>query len=82
MSEPLLTAMPRNVAVAETEFVITWSGCQPIFVAMTYAWIVGVGVTKITSVVAPDAFSLTSWAAGFGAVTSNGSASTMSGACA
>ena len=56
-SEPDLVAIVRNVSVAETELVITCAGVQPSFVEMTYAWIVGVGVAKITNVSAPDAFS-------------------------
>ena len=36
---------------------ITFAGVQPSFVAMTYAWMVGVGVAKITNVSAPEAFS-------------------------
>ena len=43
---------------------ITCAGVHPSFVAMTYAWIVGVGVAKITNVSAPDAFSFATCAAG------------------
>ena len=39
-------------------------------VAMTYDWIVGVGVAKITNVSAPDAFSFATCAATEGVVTS------------
>ena len=62
--EPLFVASVRNVSVADTEFVITCAGVQPSFVAMTYAWIVGVGVAKMTNVSAPAAFSAATCTAG------------------
>ena len=43
---------------------ITCAGCQPSFVEMTYAWMVGVGVAKMTNVSAPEAFSFATCAAG------------------
>src|ERR1041384_3732494 len=72
MSEPLFVAIVRNASVADTEFVITWAGFQPSFVAITYAWIVGVGVPKRTSVSAPDAFRRAICVVGAPAVRSNG----------
>src|SRR6266516_2607999 len=64
MLEPLFSAIVRNGSVAETEFVITCAGFHPSFVAMTYDWIVGVGVAKMTKVSAPDAFSFATCTAG------------------
>ena len=79
--EPLFAAIPRNVEVAETEFVNTFFGVHPSFVAITYDWIVAVGVTKITSVSAPDLASVAICCSGDGEFTSNGCAETICDVC-
>src|SRR3954447_3089387 len=82
MSEPLFSAMVRNGSVAETEFVITCAGLYPSFVAITYDWIVGVGVAKITNVSAPDALIFaTCTDGGVVALRSYGCAVTICDAC-
>ena len=83
MSEPDFWAIVRNGTVPDTEFVITFVGCQPSFVAITYDWIVaGRGDEDDQRVRAGRLAASRSAPPAFGAVTSNGSASTICERCA
>src|SRR4051794_22008429 len=73
---PFAAASFMNVGTADTLFTMTFAGVQPIFGAVANAWIVGVGVAKITSVSAPDAFNASICCVTLPAARSNGCALT------
>src|SRR5947209_14512317 len=74
---PLAEAIFMNAAFADTLLMIVVSGFQPIFVAVTSAWIVCVGRANTTKTFAPDAFRANSCCVTFGAVASYGCALTI-----
>src|SRR5581483_7208185 len=76
-SAPAFAASCMNNVDADTAFTIVAAGCQPIFVAVTSALIDGLGVAMSKNRFAPDAFSFSICWTTSGAVTSNGSASTI-----
>src|SRR5579884_2458329 len=76
-SAPAFAASCMKSVEAETAFTIVAAGCQPIVVGVTSALIDGLGVAMSKKRFAPDAFSFSICWTTSGAVTSNGSASTI-----